>query len=132
MLNRLERIQHDFLSQVFRIVVIPAESERKKVEPSLVVGREETKRLHLATLRSVPELQVIRPGEVPPPFLPAEHEPGMGIRFVYNSQAERDLLERSVEKMIHRRMEQHFGLADICAILGITMVTDFERANGVD
>jgi type IV pilus assembly protein PilZ len=43
---------------------------------------------------------VIRPGQAPPPTVPADHEPGMGIRFVYDSPAERDLLERSVEKMM--------------------------------
>ena len=43
---------------------------------------------------------VIRPGETPPSTLPADHEPGMGIRFVYASAAERDVFERSVEKMM--------------------------------
>ncbi len=43
---------------------------------------------------------VIREGEPPPAHVPADHEPGMGIRFVYDSPEERDMLERSVEKMM--------------------------------
>jgi type IV pilus assembly protein PilZ len=43
---------------------------------------------------------VIRPGEPPPPHLPPDHEPGMGIRFVYDSPEQREMLERSVEKMM--------------------------------
>ena len=43
---------------------------------------------------------VVRAGEPPPSHLPAGHEPGMGIRFVYENPEERDLLERSVEKVM--------------------------------
>jgi type IV pilus assembly protein PilZ len=43
---------------------------------------------------------VVRAGEPPPPSLPADHETGMGIRFVYGAPAERETLERSVEKMM--------------------------------
>ena len=49
---------------------------------------------------------VIRPGQPPPPPMPADHDPGMGIRFVYASPAERDLLERSVEKMMVNSLGQ--------------------------
>jgi type IV pilus assembly protein PilZ len=43
---------------------------------------------------------VLRPGETPPPGLPAGHEAGMGIRFMYQSDDERDRFERTVEKMM--------------------------------
>lgn len=43
---------------------------------------------------------VIRPGEPPPASVPDGHEPGMGIRFVYQSADERLRLERAVEKMM--------------------------------
>jgi type IV pilus assembly protein PilZ len=43
---------------------------------------------------------VVRPGEPPPPPLPADHEPGMGIRFMYQSDDEREAFERSVERMM--------------------------------
>jgi type IV pilus assembly protein PilZ len=43
---------------------------------------------------------VVRPGEPPAPPIPADHEAGMGIRFVYDNPAERALLERLVEKMM--------------------------------
>ena len=43
---------------------------------------------------------VIKPGEAPPPDVPADHEPGMGIRFVYDSDQQRELIEQSVEKLM--------------------------------
>ena len=43
---------------------------------------------------------VVRPGEPAPPGLPEGHEAGMGIRFMYQSDDERDRFERSVEKMM--------------------------------
>jgi type IV pilus assembly protein PilZ len=43
---------------------------------------------------------VVRRGEPPPPPIPEGHEPGMGIRFMYQSEDERQRFERSVEKMM--------------------------------
>jgi len=43
---------------------------------------------------------VVRPGEPPPPSAPPGHEPGMGIRFMYDSREQRDAIERGVEKMM--------------------------------
>jgi type IV pilus assembly protein PilZ len=42
----------------------------------------------------------LRPGEAPPEGVPAGHEAGMGIRFMYQSDEERDRFERTVEKMM--------------------------------
>jgi type IV pilus assembly protein PilZ len=49
---------------------------------------------------------VVRPGEPPPPSAPEEHEPGMGIRFVYQAPDELAGLERKVEKMMVESLGQ--------------------------
>jgi type IV pilus assembly protein PilZ len=43
---------------------------------------------------------VVRPGEPPPASIPEGHEAGMGIRFMYQNDDERERFERSVEKMM--------------------------------
>ena len=43
---------------------------------------------------------VKREGEPPPEGVPADHEPGMGIRFIYDTPDERERLEGAVEKMM--------------------------------
>ncbi len=43
---------------------------------------------------------VIKEGAPRPPDVPADHEPGMGIRFVYDDDQHRDRLEQVVEKMM--------------------------------
>jgi type IV pilus assembly protein PilZ len=43
---------------------------------------------------------VKREGEPSPPGVPADHEPGMGIRFIYDTPEERAALEGAVEKMM--------------------------------
>ncbi len=43
---------------------------------------------------------VIKDGSPPPADLPADHEPGMGIRFVYEGSDQRQALEELVEKMM--------------------------------
>ncbi len=48
---------------------------------------------------------VVRDGEMPPPDLPPEHEPGMGIRFIYASDDER----RAVESVVERLMIDSLG-----------------------
>jgi type IV pilus assembly protein PilZ len=41
-----------------------------------------------------------REGEPSPPGVPPDHDPGMGIRFIYASPDERAQLEGAVEKMM--------------------------------
>jgi len=43
---------------------------------------------------------VVRPGEPPPAHAPDQRDPGMGIRFIYQSPDERAGLDRQVEKMM--------------------------------
>jgi type IV pilus assembly protein PilZ len=43
---------------------------------------------------------VKREGEKSPPGVPEDHEPGMGIRFIYRDAAERQSLEGAVERMM--------------------------------
>ncbi|HVV15944.1 MAG TPA: TIGR02266 family protein [Polyangia bacterium] len=43
---------------------------------------------------------VIKEGQPRPADVPAEHEPGMGIRFVYDDDQQRRNLEQIVEKMM--------------------------------
>ena len=41
-----------------------------------------------------------REGEPSPPGVPEDHDPGMGIRFIYDTQEERDEVEGTVEKLM--------------------------------
>ncbi|HEX3902381.1 MAG TPA: TIGR02266 family protein [Polyangia bacterium] len=43
---------------------------------------------------------VIKDGSPRPPEIPDDHEPGMGIRFVYEGTDQRQALEELVEKMM--------------------------------
>lgn len=43
---------------------------------------------------------VVREGEPPPPGVPGGHEPGMGIRFIYETEGERQQIEQIVEKLM--------------------------------
>ena len=43
---------------------------------------------------------VIKEGSPPPAEMPTDHEPGMGIRFVYEGNDQRQALEALVEKMM--------------------------------
>ena len=43
---------------------------------------------------------VVKEGAPRPPDVPANHEPGMGIRFVYDDDQHRGRLEQVVEKMM--------------------------------
>jgi type IV pilus assembly protein PilZ len=43
---------------------------------------------------------VKREGEPSPPGVPDDHEPGMGIRFIYDSAEQRAQLESAVEKLM--------------------------------
>ncbi|HXT95269.1 MAG TPA: TIGR02266 family protein [Polyangia bacterium] len=43
---------------------------------------------------------VIKEGSPRPPDIPADHEPGMGIRFVYDANSQREALEEVVERMM--------------------------------
>jgi type IV pilus assembly protein PilZ len=43
---------------------------------------------------------VVKEGEPPPPGVDPDHEPGMGIRFIYASPDERTGIEQTVEKLM--------------------------------
>jgi type IV pilus assembly protein PilZ len=43
---------------------------------------------------------VVREGEPPPPGIDPDHEPGMGIRFIYKDDGERESIEHTVEKLM--------------------------------
>ena len=43
---------------------------------------------------------VVREGSPPPPDVPADHDPGMGIRFLYASDDERRAVEGVVERLM--------------------------------
>ena len=43
---------------------------------------------------------MIKDGSPPPADLPADHDPGMGIRFVYDRAKQRLAIEELVEKMM--------------------------------
>lgn len=43
---------------------------------------------------------VMREGEPPPPGVDPSHEPGMGIRFIYENADERARIEATVEKLM--------------------------------
>ena len=41
-----------------------------------------------------------REGEPSPPGIPEDHEPGMGIRFIYDDTSQREIVEETVEKLM--------------------------------
>ena len=43
---------------------------------------------------------ILREGEAPPAGLPPDHEPGMGIRFIYENDEQRELIEQTVERLM--------------------------------
>jgi len=43
---------------------------------------------------------VVKEGEPPPPGVAEDHEPGMGIRFIYAQAEERARIEGTVEKLM--------------------------------
>ena len=43
---------------------------------------------------------IVREGEPPPPGVDPDHEPGMGIRFIYADDSQRLAIEGSVEKLM--------------------------------
>jgi len=43
---------------------------------------------------------VMREGEPPPEGVPADHEAGMGIRFIYENDEQREAVEKTVEKLM--------------------------------
>lgn len=48
---------------------------------------------------------VVRKGEPPPPGVPADHEPGMGIQFIYDDEQ----IKRSVHAVVERLMIDSLG-----------------------
>jgi type IV pilus assembly protein PilZ len=76
-----------------------------KTDRPLDVGTVFLFQLQIPTLPSPMELRgevrwVVLPDAPPPPSVPAGHEPGMGIRFVYDAGDQREALERAVEKLM--------------------------------
>ncbi|HEY3355343.1 MAG TPA: TIGR02266 family protein [Polyangia bacterium] len=43
---------------------------------------------------------IVREGEAPPPGVDPDHEPGMGIRFIYDGPMQRQEIEGVVEKLM--------------------------------
>jgi type IV pilus assembly protein PilZ len=43
---------------------------------------------------------IVREGEAPPPGVAPDHEPGMGIRFIYADPEQREEIEAIVEKLM--------------------------------
>ncbi len=43
---------------------------------------------------------VVREGQAPPPDAEGDHEPGMGIRFIYQSDEQRKTIESVVERLM--------------------------------
>ena len=43
---------------------------------------------------------VIKEGSPRPANIPADHEPGMGIRFIYENDEQREAVEKTVEKLM--------------------------------
>jgi type IV pilus assembly protein PilZ len=43
---------------------------------------------------------IVREGEPPPPGIDPDHEPGMGIRFIYESEEQQHAIESIVEKLM--------------------------------
>ena len=43
---------------------------------------------------------VVKEGDPPNPALPDEHDPGMGIRFIYDSDDQKRLIHGAVEKLM--------------------------------
>jgi type IV pilus assembly protein PilZ len=47
---------------------------------------------------------VVREGQPPPPGVEPNHEPGMGIRFIYDDEAQRHAVEARVEELMIRTL----------------------------
>lgn len=76
-----------------------------KTKKPLDVGTEFVFKLQVPRLEEPLALRgevkwVIREGEAPPPGIDPDHEPGMGIRFIYVDDAERAGIELIVEKLM--------------------------------
>lgn len=76
-----------------------------KTKKPLDVGTEFMFKLLVPKLERPLELHgevkwVVREGEPPPPGVDPDHEPGMGIRFIYNEDTERSAIEQTVEKLM--------------------------------
>jgi len=76
-----------------------------KTKKPLDVGTEFLFKLSVPTLSEPLALRgqvkwVMREGEPPPDGVPADHEAGMGIRFIYETDEQRESVERTVEKLM--------------------------------
>jgi type IV pilus assembly protein PilZ len=65
-------------------------------------------------------LWVVREGEPPPPGIEPDHEPGMGIRFIYAEESQRREIESRVEKL----MISSLGSLLYAKLLGKEQATD--------
>lgn len=76
-----------------------------KTRKPLAVGTEFVFKLVVPKLEQELALRgevrwVVKEGEPPPPGIDPDHEPGMGIRFLYADDAERRRIETIVEKLM--------------------------------
>lgn len=76
-----------------------------KTKKPLEVGTEFVFKLQVPKLDEPLALRgevkwVVREGEPPPPGIDPDHEPGMGIRFIYEDDGERLGIEHTVEKLM--------------------------------
>jgi len=76
-----------------------------KTKRPLEVGTQFVFKLIVPALAAPLALQgevrwIVQEGQPPPLGIAADHEPGMGIRFIYESDERRHTIERAVEKMM--------------------------------
>ncbi len=76
-----------------------------QTEKPLEVGTRFIFKLHVPTLNEPFNLTgevkwVVRPGEPVPPGIDPNHEPGMGIQFLYKDDEERTAVHNAVEKLM--------------------------------
>jgi type IV pilus assembly protein PilZ len=76
-----------------------------RTKKPLDVGTEFIFKLAIPKLREPLSIRgqvrwIKRDGEPPPEGVPADHEPGMGIRFIYDTPDQRSIIEDTVEKLM--------------------------------
>jgi type IV pilus assembly protein PilZ len=69
---------------------------------------------------------VVREGQPPPPEAPAGAEPGMGIRFLYDSEGER----RTIESIVERLMIDSLGQLIYSKLMGRARAPSSDDAGG--
>jgi len=76
-----------------------------RTEKPLEIGTQFIFKLHIPKVDEPFSLTgevkwVVRPGEPPPPGVDPNHEPGMGIQFLYKNDGERSEVHTVVEKLM--------------------------------